>query len=80
MNYEEFSPKAKQAIEHIRKFLNANKNNIEKHNSRWPEIILCDIKYVLGTIIYHSAISFLCTREEASEIEEFCNSKHYWLD
>lgn len=80
MNYEKFSPEAKQAIEHIRKFLNANKNNVEKPNSRWPEIIISDTRYMLGTIIYNSAISFLCTRKEAIEIEEFCNSKHYWLD
>ena len=70
MNYEKFSPEAKQAIEHLRKFLNANKNNIEKSNGRWPEITISDARCLLGTIIFNSAISFLCTRREALEIEE----------
>ena len=83
MNYEQFSPEAKQAIEHIRKFLFKNKNNIERNKTRelFFTYLVSNKCYIhLPQIVIQTALSFSVDYNEAKCVEEFCSSKHYWLD
>lgn len=83
MNYEEFSPEAKQAIEHFRKFINANKMFIEQEN---PNCECCTFFFKEGrhvnlySTLYHLIVSFTFLPEEAYDVADFCKMKNYWLD
>ncbi len=82
MNYEEFSPEAKQAIDHLRNFLKTNKNKIEK----MPYCDCCtsfvDNGYTVNIwgLTQQTAMSFNVSFEESRNVAEFCKMKNYWLD
>jgi hypothetical protein len=80
MNYENFSPEAKQAIEHLRKFLIKNKDKIQDRGCG------CCVDYNdtyyqtnLWMVIQKSALTFNICFEEANDVADFCKSKNFWL-
>lgn len=82
MNYEEFSPEAKQAIGHLRKFLTANKNKIEKqpHCDCCTTFVDNGFSVNIWGLTQHTTMSFNVSFEESRNVAEFCNAKNYWLD
>lgn len=82
MNYEQFSPEAKQAIEHLRKFLIANKNKIEKMQYCDCCTNFVDDGYAvkIWSLTQNTAMSFNVSFEESRNVAEFCKMKNYWLD
>lgn len=80
MNYEQFSPEAKQAIEHLRKFLIANKNKIENRKAYGYCFVDKNDYQLLWSITHDAAITFGVSLKESYNVAQFCDSKHYWLD
>ena len=87
MNYEEFSPEAKQAIEHLRKYFSSLKRSnlcFYPKTSNKPDYLLFEDDQGSKFFRIEGVIHLICTtfqveNNETKEILVLAKTKQYWL-